>query len=200
MNLHGIVVAAGAGTRFGSAKGSALLRDRPLWEWGRDALIAGGAASVVIVGEGGIAGGRRRRDSVAAGVAALPAAATHVLVHDAARPLATPELTRRIVARLAAGGVDAVVPAVAIRDTVKRVVGDFITETPDRSALVAVQTPQGFVVASLRAAQAADDDDASDDAVLIERWGGRVAVIPGEETNLKITFAADLLVAERLLP
>jgi 2-C-methyl-D-erythritol 4-phosphate cytidylyltransferase len=136
---------------------------------------------------------------VAAGLAALPADATHVLVHDAARPLATAALARRVIERLSRGGVDAVLPAIPVRDTLKRVDGERITSTVDRSTLVAVQTPQGFVVESLRAAHAADDADASDDAVLIERWGGTVAMVPGEEANLKITFPADLAIAEGLL-
>lgn len=201
MNVYGIVVAAGAGARFGAAKGSTLLRDRPLWEWSRDSLSDGGVSSVVLVGPvpGGVPGGPRRRDSVAAGLAALPADATHVLVHDAARPLATAALARRVIERLSRGGVDAVLPAIPVRDTLKRVDGERVTSTVDRSTLVAVQTPQGFVVESLRAAHSADDADASDDAVLIERWGGIVAMVPGEEANLKITFPADLALAEGLL-
>ena len=176
-----------------------MLSGRPLWERARDALIEGGVASVVVVGPGGIPGGARRRDSVAAGLAALPVDAEIVLVHDAARPLATPALCRRVLERLVAGGVDGVVPAIPVRDTLKRVEADWVVGTVDRSGLVAIQTPQGFVLESLRAAHAADDDDASDDALLVERWGGAVAVVPGEETNLKITFPADLAVAEGLL-
>ncbi|HSM01740.1 MAG TPA: 2-C-methyl-D-erythritol 4-phosphate cytidylyltransferase [Acidimicrobiia bacterium] len=199
MTTHGIVVAAGGGARFGSPKGGVMLGGRPLWERAREALLGGGVDSVVVVGSGGIPGGHRRRDSVAAGLAALPEDAERVLVHDAARPLATGALTRRVLERLAAGGVDGVVPAVPVRDTLKRVEGDWVVETVERSPLVAVQTPQGFMVGSLRAAHASDDEDASDDAVLIERWGGSIAVVPGEEANLKITFPADLAVAEAML-
>lgn len=199
MTTYGIVVAAGGGTRFGSPKGGVMLGGRPLWERARDALLEGGVDSAVVVGPGGIPGGRRRRDSVAAGLATLPEGAERVLVHDAARPLATAALTRRVLERLVAGGVDGVVPAVPVRDTLKRVEGDWVVETVERSPLVAIQTPQGFLVESLRAAHAADDQDASDDAVLIERWGGSIAVVPGEEANLKITFPADLAVAEAML-
>jgi 2-C-methyl-D-erythritol 4-phosphate cytidylyltransferase len=199
MSTHGIVVAAGAGARFGAPKGSVMLAGRPLWEWARDSLLGGGAASVIVVGSDEVPGGKRRRDSVVAGLGALPPDADLVLVHDAARPLATPALCLRLLERIAAGGVDGVVPAVPVRDTLKRVESDWVVETVERSPLVAVQTPQAFLVESLRAAHAADDDDASDDAVLIERWGGSIAVIPGEEANLKITFPADLAVAEALL-
>lgn len=200
MNVHGIVVAAGVGVRFGEPKATLLLKGRPLWEWARDALLAGGVASVVVVGSvpGGLPGGPRRRDSVAVGLGALPVDATHVLIHDAARPLASPALIRAVIERLAAGDVDGVVPGVPLRDTVKRVERESALETLDRAGLVAVQTPQGFVLASIRAGHGADDEDASDDAVLIERWGGRVAVVAGEEANMKITYPADLAVAEAL--
>lgn len=201
MNVHGVVVAAGAGDRFGSPKGAVHLGGRPLWEWGRDSLLAGGVLSVVVVGpvQGGIKGGPRRRDSVARGLAALPGDATHVLVHDAARPLAGSALTRLVIDRLAAGGVDGVVPAVPVRDTIKRVAGEAVIETVDRATLMAVQTPQGFVLESIRGAHAADDEDASDDALLVERWGGRIVVVAGEETNLKVTYPPDLAVAEVLV-
>jgi len=202
MNLHGVVVGAGSGLRFGTPKASLELGDRHLWMWARDCLLAAGVASVVLVGEmpGGIPGGPRRRDSVAAGLAALPAGATHVLIHDAARPLASQDLARAVVDRLARGDVAGVVPAVPVRDTLKRVDGEDVRDTLDRSSLVAVQTPQGFVLDALLAAHAANDEDASDDAAMIERRGGRVVTIPGEPANLKITYPEDLAVARALLP
>lgn len=199
MNLHGVVVGAGSGRRFGAAKATTLLGGRPLWEWARDALVAGGVPSVVVVGPGGIAGGARRRDSVRAGLDALPAGATHVVVHDAARPLATAALTRLVVARLAVGDVAGVVPVIALRDTVKRVGGELVEATIDRSDLVAVQTPQAFLLEALVAAHDAGDEDASDDAAMVERIGQRVAVVLGEASNLKITYPEDLAVAEALL-
>ena len=201
MNLYGIVVAAGRGERFGGPKATALLGGIPLWTRAVEALTAAGARHVVVVGEvpGGVAGGSRRRDSVAAGLTVLPPDATHVLVHDAARPLATAALAKAVVARLAAGGVDGVVPGIPVRDTMKRVAGDQVVSTVPRQDLIAVQTPQGFVVAALRAAHAAVDDDATDDAQLVERNGGRVVYVPGENANLKITYAEDLAVAEAWL-
>jgi 2-C-methyl-D-erythritol 4-phosphate cytidylyltransferase len=201
VTVWGIVVAAGSGGRFGRAKHTVAVAGVPMWERARDALLRGGAAGVVVVGSvpGGVPGGARRRDSVAAGLAALPDEADLVLVHDAARPLATAGLVARVLDRLFDGDVDGVVPVVPVRDTIKRVAGDRVSATVDRDGLAAVQTPQAFVVASLREAHAADDADALDDAVLIERSGGTIAVVPGEEANLKVTYPGDLRIAEALL-
>jgi 2-C-methyl-D-erythritol 4-phosphate cytidylyltransferase len=202
VNLYGVVVAAGRGERFGGPKSDLPLQGLPLWQWAVAALESVDPAGVVVVGEvpGGIPGGARRRDSVAAGLAVLPEGATHVLVHDAARPLATAALVRAVLTRLAVGDVDGVVPAVPVADTIKRIAGERIVETMVRSGLVAVQTPQGFRLEELRAAHDADDTDASDDAELVERHGGSVVFVPGEGSNLKITYPADLAVAEALAP
>ena len=200
--VHGILVAAGRGERFGGPKHTALLRGRPLWAWAEEALRHGGVDRVVLVGDlpGGVPGGARRRDSVRAGLAALPAAASHVLVHDAARPLATPDLVRRVIDRLLAGGVDAVVPVVPVRDTLKRVGDGWVIETVERRNLAGAQTPQGFKVEVLRAAHEEGDEDAGDDALLVERIGGSVATVEGEAANLKVTFPGDLALAEAWLP
>jgi len=202
VTVHGILVAAGRGDRFGGPKQAALLRGRPIWEWGRDALLHGGVGEVILVGDlpGGVPGGPRRRDSVRAGLDALPPGASHVLVHDAARPLATPELVRRVIDRLLSGGVDAVVPVVPVRDTLKRVGDGWVVATVERSGLAGAQTPQGFRLEVLRAAHRATDDDVGDDAVLVERIGGSVATVEGEAANLKVTYPGDLALAEALLP
>ena len=202
MNLYGIVVAAGRGERFGSPKADLVVQGLALWQWAAAALEGSGSAGVIVVGAvpGGVPGGTRRRDSVAAGLAALPADATHVLIHDAARPLATAALAGAVVARLAVGDVDGVVPALPVGDTIKRVEGERVIETVLRTGLVAVQTPQGFRLEVLRAAHAADTDDATDDAQMVERHGGSVVYVPGETTNLKITYPEDLAVAEALAP
>lgn len=202
MIVHGILLAAGRGERFGGPKVQATLGGRPLWVWALDALQAGGVDEVIVVGPipGGIPGGDRRRDSVAAGLSALPPDATHVVIHDAARPLAGSELVTSVIARLGVGDVDGVVPAVDVTDTVKRV-GDGVVEgTVERDGLATVQTPQGFVIESLRAAHAAHPGDAPDDAYLVELWGGRVAVVAGDPANLKVTLPGDLELLTRMLP
>ena len=200
MTTAGIVVAAGKGERFGGDKALVRLGGRPLWEWARDALAMAGADPVVVVGDmsGGIPGGRRRRDSVRAGLDAVMAS-EFVMVHDAARPLASSALVSTVLARLHAGGVDGVIPVVPVRDSVKRIQGDRVASTVDRSHLAAAQTPQGFVTATLRRSHDASDEDAADDAELVERIGGVIVVVAGEERNLKITYPGDLAIAESIL-
>jgi len=198
VTLGGVVVAAGRGERFGKPKALVEVGGVPMWQRGVALLESAGAVRIVVVGDvpGGIPGGERRRDSVAAGVAALGPTCDMVLVHDAARPLADAALARRVVGRLLLGDVDAVVPVIPVRDTLKRIAGEEVVETVDRSALVAVQTPQGFRISALTAAQADDGDDASDDAVLIERHGGMVVTVAGDPANLKVTFPEDLAMVE----
>jgi 2-C-methyl-D-erythritol 4-phosphate cytidylyltransferase len=138
-----------------------------------------------------VAGGASRSESVRKGLAAVPADALVVLVHDGARPFVTGALFERVVAAVRAGA-DGVIPGIALTDTIKRVAADgTVLATVDRSDLRAVQTPQGFSAAILRAAYA-DDPDATDDAAVVEAAGGRVIVIDGEADNRKITTPADL--------
>lgn len=196
-----VVVAAGRGERFGRPKADLELAGEPLWRHAVSLFGDIGVDRVVLVGDvpGGISGGERRRDSVRAGLAAVEDA-RYVLVHDVARPLATPEVVRRVLDRLRAGDVDAVVPAVAVSDTVKRTEGERVVTTIDRSNLVAVQTPQGFRMRALLAAHDSSPvTDATDDAALVEEAGGRVVVVKGDPENLKITWPGDLLVAEAIL-
>jgi len=158
-----------------------------------------------------VEGGASRQASVAAGLAALPDDVDVVLVHDAARALASPGLVRAV-ERAVRAGHRAVVPGLPVADTLKQV-GD---ETPDgarpvvatvpRSTTRAVQTPQGFDRALLDAAHAAGRDRATDeataatdDASLVEALGERVWVVPGEEAAMKITTTRDLAVAELLV-
>ncbi|MEE6295584.1 2-C-methyl-D-erythritol 4-phosphate cytidylyltransferase [Georgenia wangjunii] len=159
-----------------------------------------------------VVGGSTRQASVAAGLTALPDDVDVVLVHDAARALATPELVRRVVDAVRAGH-RAVVPAVPVSDTIKEVdVGSAdgggapVRRTLDRAVLRAVQTPQGFDRAQLEAAHAAGlaraaDEGlaASDDAGLVEAMGEPVWVVPGEVVAMKITTPLDLALAELLL-
>ena len=145
--------------------------------------------------ERGVAGGATRSASVRAGLAAVPADAEIVCVHDAARPLATGELYRRVIEAVRAGA-DGAVPALAVTDTIKIVdSGGAVVSTPDRATLVAVQTPQAFRAAMLRAAHA-HDGEGTDDAALVEAIGGRVVTVAGEPGNRKITDRADLVWAD----
>ncbi|MBT8215032.1 MAG: 2-C-methyl-D-erythritol 4-phosphate cytidylyltransferase, partial [Acidimicrobiia bacterium] len=161
--------------------------------------VAPFAEQVVVVGDvpGGIPGGDRRRDSVEAGLSHLDDDVEWVLIHDGARPLAPKDLVARVVAAIA-DDVDAIVPAIPVRDTVKRAVDGVVTGTIDRHGLYAVQTPQAIRVAALRKALADDPDDATDDAGLIERVGGVVRLVEGDPRNIKITFPEDVAVAAAL--
>jgi 2-C-methyl-D-erythritol 4-phosphate cytidylyltransferase len=154
----------------------------------------------VLVGDvdGAVPGGERRQDSVAAGLAQIPAEDGLVLVHDAARPLLTSSVVQRVIARMLSGDVVGVIPAVPIRDTIKRVARERVTETVDRGDLVSVQTPQGFDLRTLRAAHAAFRDDATDDASMVESIGGSVAIVQGDPMNLKVTYPEDLPLIEAL--
>ncbi|WP_425559781.1 2-C-methyl-D-erythritol 4-phosphate cytidylyltransferase [Kitasatospora terrestris] len=154
-----------------------------------------------------VAGGATRQESVRLGLAAIPAETEVVLVHDAARPLVPVEVVDAVAAAVRAGA-GAVVPAVPLADTVKRVepqpagAPEPVLETPDRSALRAVQTPQGFRRAALAEAhEKALDGEAqvTDDAGLIEHFGGRVVVVPGHEEAFKVTRPLDLVLAEAVL-
>ena len=194
MRVWAIVVAAGTGRRFGGAKQLEELHGLPLWKRATTALLEGGVEQVVVVGEdvGGIPGGRRRQDSVANGLLHIPDDVDFVLIHDAARAAASPGLVASVIARLADGDVDAVVPAIPVRDTIRRVDGEEAQGTVDRAGLVAVQTPQGFRTEALRRAHGQVRDDVTDDAQMIEVLGGRVVVVPGEPANLKVTYREDL--------
>lgn len=197
MKTAAVVVAAGSGTRFGSPKHGLQLGDVSLWQRSVDVLGAAGIRDIVVVGDvpGGIPGGLRRRDSVAHGLAVLSADVDWVLVHDAARPLVTVDLIERILERSAEGDVDGVIPGVPLVDTVKRVDGELIVATLDRSVLVSVQTPQAFRLSVLKAAHEADETDATDDGAMVERIGGTVVQVMGDAKNLKITVPHDLMVA-----
>ena len=138
-----------------------------------------------------------RAESVRAGLAVVPGTAEVVVVHDAARPLATADLFVSVIAAVRAGA-DGAVPGLAVADTLKRVDDVRVTATVDRVGLVAVQTPQAFAAGILRAAHATRAD-ATDDAALVETIGGTVVVVPGDPRNLKVTGPADLMIAAALL-
>jgi 2-C-methyl-D-erythritol 4-phosphate cytidylyltransferase len=192
-----IVVAGGTGARFGRAKQFELIGTRRVVDQAADVARSASDGVVIVVPpadaafEGGVAGGATRSESVRAGLAAVPAEATIVCVHDAARPFASAHLFAAVIQAVAAGA-DGAVPGIAVTDTVKRIdAHNVVVDTPPREALVAVQTPQAFRASALRAAHAAGRE-ATDDASLVESCGGRVVVVAGEPTNRKITSLDDL--------
>jgi 2-C-methyl-D-erythritol 4-phosphate cytidylyltransferase len=207
VTVWAIVVAAGGGTRFGGAKQFERLGDTRVVDHAVAAARASCDGVVVVlptddawdgaVVDATVRGGATRSASVRAGLDAVPDEVEVVVVHDAARPLATPALFDAVVAAVV-GGADGAVPAVDVADTLKRVDGERIIATVPRDDLVAVQTPQAFRAALLRVAHRGDPD-ATDDAALVEAAGGRVVVVPGQVGNRKITGPEDLGVAAVLL-
>ena len=208
MPVWTIVVAAGAGSRFGRAKQYETLGDKRVLDWALQAAQAVSEGVVLVVPpdsagrrepgvDAVVPGGTTRSASVRAGLAAVPGDADVILVHDAARPLAPIALFEAVVAAVR-DGADCAIPGVAVSSTVKRVAGERVVETVDRAELVEVQTPQGFSAAALRSAHA-DEPDATDDAGLIESAGGSVVVVAGDPANLKLTHPHDLAVARALL-
>jgi 2-C-methyl-D-erythritol 4-phosphate cytidylyltransferase len=202
-----IVVAAGGGTRFGGAKQFAHLGGASVLD--RAVGVARESCDGVVVVLGADAnwnapdgvrtatGGATRSDSVRAGLDCVPADTDVVVVHDAARPLASRRLFA-LVMRAVEDGADAAVPALPVVDTVKRVHDDRVIETVPREGLVAVQTPQAFRASALRAAHASAAVD-TDDAALVEAAGGTVVVVEGERRNLKLTMPDDLELAQALI-
>ena len=210
-SVWAVVVAAGAGTRFGEPKQFAVLGDRTVLAWAVgsargacDGVVlvvpAGGERSQPVISAGAdivVAGAATRSGSVRAGLGAVPDSAAVIVIHDAARPLAAPELFARAVGAIRAGA-DGAVCAVPVTDTLKLVEGVTIVATVDRSTLVAVQTPQAFRAEALRAAHAGRPE-ATDDASVVEAGGGKVVIVAGDPRNLKLTHASDLKVAAALL-
>ena len=192
-----IVVAAGAGSRFGGPKQFETLGDRRVMDWAVESARESSDGVIVVLPaevaarEGGIAGGGTRSESVRRGLAAVPKNATIICVHDAARPFANEDDFRRVIEAVAAGA-DGAVPAIPVADTIK-VVDDTgqVTRTPPRGSLRAVQTPQAFRAEMLRRAHAALGEG-TDDASLVEAEGGKVVVVDGEVLNRKITTRDDL--------
>jgi 2-C-methyl-D-erythritol 4-phosphate cytidylyltransferase len=155
------------------------------------------------VGATVVSGGATRAASVRAGLAAVSPDATVIVVHDAARPLASASLFRSVVAVVSSSSdsqaVDGAVPGVPVRDTLKKVdPGGVVLATVAREELVAVQTPQAFRADVLRRAHEGEPE-ATDDAGLVEAVGGRVIVVPGEAQNIKLTSPDDLAMLEALL-
>ncbi len=230
MNLWAVILAAGQGTRLAQAgvkdkKQFLNYQGKPLfWNsaltFARVPVITGlifvfpekeflAAQEMVIEldnqdGLGlpwlAVVGGERRQDSVQRGLVALPPDCTHVFIHDAARPFFSAALAQNLADAL--GTADAVIPGIAVTDTVKEVSEEQVKGTPDRSQLRAIQTPQAFKLDLLFEAHAFVNEnqlDVTDDASMVEAINGSVRVIPGEENNIKITNASDLELLDPLV-
>ncbi len=206
-----LLVAAGSGERLGADRPKAfvVLAGRPMLEWSVEALRAAGIEEIVVAlppggsappGCVGVAGGATRSASVRSALR-TSRADPHVVVHDAARPLVTPEHFRAALAAL--DGADAAIAAAPMTDTVKEAGEDRrVIATLDRTRLWAIQTPQAFRREALERALAVDDGvlaQATDDAWLVERAGGTVRVVESTSENFKVTTPHDLRVAALLL-
>lgn len=222
--MHLLIAAAGSGRRMGAAGNKLLLEvaGRPVLAWTLEAALASPVirwigivgqpvdaepiAAIVAAAQPDrpvqwILGGDTRQESVSRGLAALPADADGVLIHDGARCLVEPELLARCAVAVRAG--QAVIAATPVTDTIKQVDGaGTITATPDRAGLWAAQTPQGFPVERLRQAHAtatAEGWSVTDDAALFERLGWPVQVLEAPPSNIKLTTPFDLTVAAAVL-
>ncbi|MEA5583678.1 2-C-methyl-D-erythritol 4-phosphate cytidylyltransferase [Nodularia harveyana UHCC-0300] len=222
--MYLLIPSAGVGKRMGGTRNKLLLevRSQPIIAW---TLKAAAAASEIqwigIISQPVdwedlqaivtnlnvakpvkfIAGGSTRQESVYKGLQALPDGAEHVLIHDGARCLATPDLLDSCAQAIRE--CSGLIAAVPVKDTIKVVDHDgVIQSTPDRQQLWAAQTPQGFNVELLKKCHAEgvrQGWEVTDDAALFERCGIEVRVVSGEETNLKVTTPQDLAIAEFIL-
>ena len=212
--IAAIIAAAGSGERFGASIPKALIQlgDRTLIEHAVSSISSVADQIIVtapsgyekeiqkLVGDGVtvVTGGATRSESVRIGLSKVLCDAEYVLIHDAARALASPDLAKRVVAALKSGDV-AVIPGLAQTDTVKIVdQNGIVTSTPDRTSMRRVQTPQGFTYGLINQAHA-QAGEATDDAALVESLGKPVRVIDGEERAIKITTPADMATALQFL-
>jgi len=207
-SVWSVLLAAGSGSRFGALKQFEMLGDRQVIEWSLEVLVRHSEGVVLVVPPGTnaipdgvtgslpesvttVSGGETRSESVRRALQAIPDEATIVCVHDAARPF-VPDAVVHAVLDAVRAGADGAVPGVEVADTIKSVddLGN-VTGTPERARLRAVQTPQAFRAAVLSRAHSFGAE-ATDDAALVERGGGRVVVVPGDAILRKITTRDDL--------
>lgn len=218
MSFSAVIVAAGASTRAGPGvpKPWRSLGDRPIVSWSIQALAAAGANEIVVVttadrleptngllveipGARAVLGGATRAKSVQAGLSALMSdAQAPVLVHDAARPFVKSTHIAALLSALSEN--DGAAPAVPVADTLKRG-GRTVSETVSRENLWRVQTPQAFRLGYLRQAYNAwpAGEEPTDDASVVERFGGRVFLTDGDPMLMKLTYPEDFEMAERLI-
>ena len=216
-------MAAGSGSRFdaGTPKQTTAVSGRAMLAWSAEILAASpNVSGLVLVAPAGleaslkdllageaarklraaVAGSATRQDSVYNGLEQVPEGTTHVLIHDAARPCLSAALRDRVIDALATH--DAVVPAVPVTDTLIRDIDAGVDAILDRVNIAGVQTPQGFGLDLIRRAHRIARErgfNSSDDGSLVLALAEKVATVPGERTNLKVTFRDDVIVAEAIL-
>lgn len=217
-DVFAIIVAAGAGIRFGSPKPFAALKGKRILDYCLETFNShpGIFEMVLVLRETSkkaffldryeklkaiATGGERRQDSVFSGFQQIsPAETDIVLIHDAARPLVKAELIDSIIEKTKAKG--AAIPALPVSDTIKKIDGDRVSRTIDRQGLYRIQTPQGFSCGILSRAFKGNLEDPgmyTDEAALLEKMGQDVFVVPGDPGNLKITVPEDLKIAETFI-
>jgi len=188
------------------------LSGRALISWSYEMLVSAGCRPVVVVvpedsfdiarstlGEGVVLapGGATRRDSIRKGLMLVDT--DRVVVHDAARPFATVGMVAAVLERLS--DCDGAICSMPITETIKRAMGDVVVDTVDRSQLHRAQTPQAFRTELLKHAHQValeEDFDPTDDAQLVERCGGRIGLVQGSASNIKITYPEDFQLAEAM--
>lgn len=203
-----IVLAAGTGMRFGGVKQFTSLDGRRLVDVVVDTAVSV-CDEVVVVLPAGVEwdgcpvaavaeGGPTREASVRCGLAAVPPTVGLIVIHDAAHPLASPQLFEAVIAAVRTGaGIDGAVPGLPLAETLKRVDGGRSVANVPRGDLVMVQTPHAFRAEVLRTAHRRGGD-ATDDSVLVEAAGGTVVVVPGDPGNIHVTTPDELEMARRL--
>lgn len=217
MTFSGIIVAAGSGSRAGGDKQWRTLGGKPVLRWSAEALLNAGADELIVVVAPGaeprlaealaglsnwraVPGGDVRAQSVRAGLAALTGPADQpVLIHDAARPLLDRAVIDRLIAALS--DADGALPALPVADSLRRGVDGLMAGVVERDGLWRAQTPQAFRRQTIESAYAAwtGPDAPTDEAVVVERHGGRVALVAGDPRLMKLTYPEDFAMAEALL-
>lgn len=218
MTFSALIVAAGSGSRAGGDKQWRSLGGKPVLRWSAEALLNAGAQELIVViapdaqdraaqalaglsAWRAVTGGDTRARSVQAGLAALTCSADQpVLIHDAARPL----LDRAVIARLVAAlnDADGALPALPVADSLRQGQDGRMAGVVERDGLWRAQTPQAFRRGVIEAAYAAwpVDETPTDEAVVVDRHGGRVVLIEGDPRLMKLTYPEDFAMAEALLP
>jgi 2-C-methyl-D-erythritol 4-phosphate cytidylyltransferase len=216
MQVEAVIVAAGSATRFGGDKLTAELCGRPVLGWTLAAFEAATSVDAIVLVVNGerlvelgalgqrwapkkfreaVAGGERRRDSVEAGLRACHS--RYVAIQDGARPLVTPELVDRVVAR--ADREPGAIAAIRVTDTIKEADGERISGHPERARLWAAQTPQVVLRQAWLDAARSSDNDETDDAAMLSRLGLECVLVEGSAENIKVTRPLDLEVAAAIL-